>query len=252
MDFFVYKDALSADEGFDLFGICHLGWIIGIGIFSWWMGKFFSFGEKRNVEKWKKIFGIILPLLELSRILVLVAGMDFNLDEMPLHLCNMALFLASLYLLRHNRFVGVVYVLLCVPAAFLAVIFPGWLRYPFWSYLHIHNFFYHGLLIAIGYALIVSKELVPRWIELWKPLLFGLIGYAVMYVINAIFETNFWFISMPSYQSPLAFLYELFGEKWYLFGHFLFCSMVVIIWRVVVGIIANKDKVLIFNKVHIL
>ncbi len=252
MDFFVYKDALSVDDGFRLFGICHLVWMIGIGIFSWWMGKFFSFGEKRSVTRWKKILGLLLPLLEVSRMLVLIIGGDFNFDEMPLHLCNMALFLVSIYLLTHNRFVGVVYVLLCVPAAILAVVFPGWLRYPFWSYMHIHNFVYHGFLIAVGYALIISKDIVPEWKELWKPLIFGLIGYGVMYAMNVKLGTNFWFINMPSYQSPLAFLYELFGDKWYLLGHFLFCSMVVILWCGVIHVVRNKEKVLNINKIHIL
>ncbi|MBE5942279.1 MAG: hypothetical protein E7264_07065 [Lachnospiraceae bacterium] len=240
MNFFIYKDALSTDEGFDLFGVCHWTWIIGIGIFSWWLGRFFSILGEKDVKKWKTVLGIILPLMELSRILILILFGNLNPGELPFHLCNMALFLASVYLLTDNRFVGVVYVSLCVPAAVLAVIFPGWLRYPVWSYMHIHNFLYHGLLVAVGYVLIVSRELIPKWIELWKPLLFGLIGYVVMYIINNKLMTNFWFIAQPSYQSPLAFLYEFFGDKWYLFGHFLFCSMVVLIWCALMKAVTNE------------
>lgn len=231
-DFFVYKTELQADLGFHLFGVCHLLWMIGIGIFSWWMGKFFSFSPKAKINRFTKILRFVFPLLEVCRTVVLIATGHFVPDEYPLHLCNMSLWFATIYLWTKNRFVGVVYVLLCLPAAALAVVFPGWLKYPFGTYIHIHNFVYHGLVVALGWSLIKSREMIPQWKELWKPLLFGLAGYVVMYQVNRLLDTNFWFLSKPSYGSPLAMVYEMIGEDWYLLGHFLLCSTIVLLWYV--------------------
>ena len=230
--FFLYKTELPIDSGFDTFGYCHWLWIIGIGIFSWYMGRFFSFAEKQQVMRLRNIMKFALPLMELSRVLVLVANGHFMPNEYPLHLCNMSLFLGAIYLWTKNRYIGVVYVLLCLPAAALAIIFPGWLRYPFLNYMHIHNFLYHGIVVALGWGLVRSRELVPEWKELWKPLSFGLVGYVIMFQVNKMLDTNFWFINTPSYGSPLAVLYGFFSSDWYLVGHFSFCSSIVILWHI--------------------
>lgn len=231
-DFFVYRTELDANDGFSLFGMCHLLWIVGIGIFSWRMGKFFSFSKQEKVERCRRILGIVFPLLEICRTVVLYVTGHFVPNEYPLHLCNMSLWLATVYLWSKNRFVGVVYVLLCLPAAALAVIFPGWVQYPFETYMHIHNFIYHGLVVALGWSLVESGELVPRWKELWKPLVFGVAGYVVMYQVNKFLDTNFWFLNTPSYGSPLSMIYEWMGKEWYLLGHFLLCSTIVLLWYV--------------------
>lgn len=233
-DFFLYKTEISIDKGFQLFGICHILWILGIGIFSFILGRFFSFAEKGKVISTKKILRIVFPFLEISRVLVLVWMGHLSPSEYPLHLCNLSVWMATVYLFTKNRFVGVVYILLGLPAAILAVVFPGWLRYPFGTYMHIHNFLYHGLVVAFGWGLIRSGEIQPNWKELWKPLAFGVVGYVVMFLVNDHLKTNFWFINTPSYSSPLAFIYKIFGEDWYLLGHFIFCGSVVLLWFLLV------------------
>ncbi len=241
-DFFFYKTELPLDSGFAMFGVCHLLWIIGIGIFSWWMGRFFSFAKKQNVIRMKYVLGVLLPVMELYRCIVLLMIGHFVPDEYPLHLCNMALWLATIYLWTKNRFVGAVYVLLCLPAAALAVVFPGWLSYPFWNFMHIHSFLYHGLVVAIGWGIIRSGELIPTWKELWKPLLFGIAGYVVMSEINLRLDTNFWFLNLPSYESPLALIYKWTGKDGYLMGHFMFCASVVVVWRALLEVFTRCMK----------
>lgn len=239
-DFFLYKTELSLDGGFSMFGMCHLLWMIGIGIFSWWTGRFFSFAPKQKVCCLKHRIGIVLPVLDLLRSVVLIVTGHFTPDEYPLHLCNMAVWIASMYLWTGNRFVGVVYVLLCLPAAALAVVFPGWLIYPFWNFMHIQSFIYHGVVVAVGWGIVRSGELLPTWKEMWKPLVFGLGGYVVLTKVNSLLNSNFWFLNLPSYESPLAWIYLRAGEDGYLIGHFLFCVFVVVVWRVLLEGIERK------------
>ena len=229
-DFFLYKTELPENGGFELFGACHVLWLIVIGIFSYWLGRFLSFVPRKKKERIYHILGMVLVGIALCRDIVLVVIDHFEPEAYPLHLCNMAVWFAAIYLWTGNRFVGVVYVLLCLPAAALALVFPGWLVYPFWTFIHIYDFVYHGLVVAVGWNIIYNRELIPDWKELWKPFSFGLVGYIVLYPINQMLGTNFWFLNIPSYQSPLAWIYELLGADWYLIGHFLFCGSVVILW----------------------
>lgn len=242
-DFFLYQTELAKDAGFEMFGVCHLLWLIGIGIFSWWMGRFFSFAEKPKQEQIRRVFGLIFPGIAILRELVLLITGHFEPDMYPLHLCNMSLWVATVYIWCKNRFAGVVYVLLCLPAATLALIFPGWTRYPFWTFMHIHDFVFHGLVVAFGWMLVRSKELIPGWKELWKPLVFGIAGCLIMHYVNHYLDTNFWFVNKPSGGSPLSWIYSGLGEKGYKLGHFLFCSLVVIVWRILIQIyISQREK----------
>ncbi len=242
-EFFLYRTELPIGGGFSLFGGCHLLWLTGIGIFSWWIGKFFSFAECSVQKKLQRSLRIIFPVGAFFRDMLLCVLGHFHPVEYPLHLCNMAVWMITIFLWTGNRFVGDVYVLLCVPAALLALVFPGWLRYPFLNFMHIYNFLYHGLLVAVGWYLICSKQIMPRWKDMWKPLLFGLFGYFALLPVNQLLGTNFWFLNKPSYGSPLAWIYERLGEEWYLIGHFMFCASVIILWQgLLQRIIKNQNR----------
>ena len=239
-DFFLYTTELPMDSGFPLFGICHLLWLLGIGIFSWWMGRFFSFASNDKKLKARRVMGMLLPAIAICRDIVLLQTGHFEPEAYPLHLCNMSVWFATIYLWTRNRFVGVIYVLLCLPAAALALVFPGWAEYPFWNFMHIHSFVYHGLVVAVGYCIIRTGELLPEWKELWKPFVFGVSGYIILNQVNKLLGTNFWFISEPSYGSPLVWIYDWLGNKWYLIGHFLFCTLVVVLWHIILQKYAKR------------
>ncbi len=228
--FFLYETEQIDGNGFQMFGICHLLWLIGIGIFSWWMGRFFSFAPKSRRERIRNVLGIILPVMAIGRVVVLLILGHYEPETYGLHLCNLAIWIATLYLWTRNRFAGDVFLLLCFPAAALALVFPGWLRYPFWNFMHMYSFLYHGLIVAVGWSILRSKECTPSWKSLWKPFVFGVAGYVILCPLNQWLETNFWFLNQPSGQSPLLFIYNIFGEEGYLFGHFFFCTLVVVLW----------------------
>lgn len=233
-DFFLYQTALPTDTGFEMFGTCHLLWLIGIGIFSWCMGRFFSCAEKMKQEYIRKIFGFLFPGIAILREFVLIITQHLEPDMYPFHLCNMSLWVATIYIWCKNRFLGVVYVLLCLPAAILALFFPGWTRYPFWTFMHIYDFVFHGCVVVFGWILICAKEIIPAWKELWKPLVFGIVGCVIMHYVNLHMDTNFWFVNKPSGGSPLSWIYNTLGDGGYQIGHFLFCSMVVVMWQFVI------------------
>lgn len=114
---------------------------------------------------------------------------------------------------QKTAFGGVIYVLLCVPGAVGALLFPNWEVYPFFNYMHIHAFFSHGLIVVFGIWLIVAEKIVPKWKDFWMPVVFGIAGFILLHWMNNILGTNFWFLNKPSHGSPLVWILNITGEN---------------------------------------
>lgn len=234
-DFFRYVTELPVGSGFKMFGTIHLVWLFVIFSFSIIISVFYrNLPEDAAKRKFRMIIGIIMPVVSIYRDAVLMITGHFDRFYLPLHLCGMALWIGALYCFTTWRFVGVVYVLLCVPGALSALIFPDWVDYPLWNYMHIHDFISHGLIVTWGMCLMVSGEIIPRWREIWIPVVFGLVGVLILTPVNKWLGTNYWFLSSPSAGSPLVPIMRLTGERWYIVGYILFVTVIVMIWLFVV------------------
>lgn len=232
-DFFRFETEYPVGSGFVLFGPCHLAWFFVIGVFIWGSTKWYCKKDRVAQRKINYIAGFLLPLMELYRDIVLIASGHWNKGFLPLHLCSMALLLACIYVFAGWRFAGVVYVLLCIPGAAAALLFPDWTAYPFFSYMHIHGFLAHGLTIAFGIWLFASKWVVIDWKDYWMPAVFGAGGMCMLYFLNGWLGTNFWFLSVPSKGSPLEIIWQAAGSAGYLGGYFAFGMVVVALWQLV-------------------
>lgn len=236
-DFFLFETEISAGCGFELFSPCHLTWLFGILIFIVLSGKWYV---KQDVERQKKInhiMGVVFPVIALYRDIVLVLTGHFGRGFLPFHLCSMALWIAFLYIWIENRFLGIIYVLLCVPGAAGALLFPNWDAYPFFNYMHIHGFISHGLIVAFGIWLLASKRVVPGWKDFWMPNVFGAAGFVLLYWLNNLLGTNYWFLNVPSHGSPLVWIWGITGSFWYRPAYFLFCAIIVAVWQMILSIV---------------
>lgn len=254
-NFFKYVTDLPEGSGFEMFGLCHIIWLILIATFSINFANLYknavitgdhSYKDKgtslnKSVsrildrKKIRLIIGFLMPAISIYRDTVLILTGHFDRYYLPFHLCGMALWIGAVYCFTGWRFVGVVYVSLCVPGAMSALIFPDWVDYPLWNYMHIHDFISHGLIVGWGICLIVSGEVVPKFIELWMPMLFGFVGIACMMPVNKLLGTNYWFLNVPSPGSPLVMIMNITGEKLYVPGYILFVICVVFIWIAIIN-----------------
>lgn len=250
-----------------MFGSIHLTWLIVLSVFSIMMAVLYKnlpendeecndsnnspvnagwndghtgrkhgkrLGDNNGREKFRIIIGIIMPLISIYRDAVLLITGHFDRYYLPLHLCGMALWIGALYCFTKWRFVGVVYVILCVPGAASALIFPDWVDYPLWNYMHIHDFISHGLIVAWGICLLFSGEVLPKWKEIWMPIVFGLAGVLILTPVNKWLGTNYWFLSTPSADSPLVFIMDFVGSRWYVPVYILFVLFIVLTWLCVI------------------
>lgn len=240
--FFLFETELPAGSGFALFGPCHLAWLFCILICIFFTTKWYQALTPVKKESVNKVTSCILLSMGIYRDAVLLITRHYNLGFMPLHLCNMAIVIAFLYAWTGVQFFGIIYVLLCVPGAMGALIFPNWDAYPIWNYMHIHAFFSHGLTVAFGVWLLWSGIIRPVWKDFWMPVLFGGIGFIVLHYINGWLGTNFWFLNKPSHGSPLVKILKITGNDWYLMGYFIFCVMVVGTWQLLLITLQKRKK----------
>lgn len=236
-NFFLFETELPVGSGFTLFGPCHLIWLFCIVMFTGVMGYFYVRQKKEIQHRINCVMGVVLPLIAVYRDAVLIVTGHFSIGFLPFHLCSMALWIATLYIWTGNRFLGVIYILLCVPGAIGALLFPNWEAYPFFNYMHIHAFISHGLITAFGVWLFFAGYIVPKWKDFWMPVVFGVVGFLILYYTNLYFGTNFWFLNKPSHGSPMVGILEITGEKWYMIGYFLFCVAIVAVWEGILKLI---------------
>lgn len=244
-DFFMFETEFPAGSGFKLFGVCHLTWLFCIAVFTGISAYLYrKQGEERR-RKINHVMGIVFPVIAIYRDVVLMLTGHFDRGFLPFHLCSMALWIAALYAWTEIRFLGVIYILLCVPGTVGALLFPNWDAYPFFNYMHIHGFISHGLIAAFGAWLISSGKLIPQWKDFWMPVVFGMAGFIILYPVNSMLGTNFWFLNRPSHGSPTVWIFEAVGENRYVLGYFLFCVVIVAVWQgilVLLGRLFDKRK----------
>lgn len=234
-DFFMFETEFPAGSGFTLFAPCHLIWLFCIAVFTGISAYIYKEQGEGRRRKINHVMGIVFPVIAIYRDAVLMLTGHFDRGFLPFHLCSMALWIAALYAWTEQRFLGVIYILLCVPGALAALLFPNWDAYPFFNYMHIHGFISHGLIVAFGIWLISAGRVIPDWRDFWIPMVFGIVGFFVIHWINGILGTNFWFLDNPSHGSPLVWISGITGERWYMAGYFLFCMVVVAAWQMILG-----------------
>lgn len=228
--FFGFQTDYPVGSGFELYGFEHLMWLFVIGFFCIVSTKWYLQMNNHRRKYVSVLFGSLLPLMGIYRDVVLMVTGHFDRAFLPFHLCSMALWIGAIYVWTRNRFIGVVYLLLCVPGALSALLFPDWSMYPFCNFMHIHAFLSHGGIVCLGVWIFCSGELRPAWKDIWMPVVFGLAGILMMWPINHYLGTNYWFVSSPSPNSPLIFIADLCGNQWYLLGYIVFCFFIIILW----------------------
>lgn len=241
--FFQFQSDYPSGSGFSLFGFGHVAWLCFIFLACLLSTKWYL---QRDCDKRKKariLLGSFLPVMGIYRDVILMITGHFNKDFLPLHLCSMALWIGAAYVWSNQHCLGVVYLLLCVPGAISALLFPDWSMYPFFNYMHIHAFLSHGSIVCLGMWLFFSEEIVPYWSNFWIPMLFGFLGIVIMYPVNLYLKTNYWFIQTPSAGSPLMVISELFGSRWYLVGFILLCTTFLVLWMEILRLLRHLKKI---------
>ena len=164
-------------------------------------------------------------------ILLISEGGDF-ISFLPLHLCNLGIFVNLIAALTRGKiqsFFAEVSLVLIMPGSVAALLFPDWTYRPFWSYLPLLCFFTHSLIVFIPLVFLVRGKTHVTFRHFWYSYLFLLVTVPPIYLLNIRAGQNYMFLSYPPADSPLKWLSELTGEKYYLIGLLALITVILIV-----------------------
>lgn len=204
--FFVYETQLSHAAGFSLYGLPHLCTLAGIFLSCLIGARWYKRQPDSTRHSFSHALGLTIFLLDILRYVVYWRIGGLSIYELPLHLCGLAVYLCILHSIWKPDWLGQVLYTLCLPGACCALLFPDWTHYPFWSFVSLHSFLAHGLLVFYIVLQTASGEILPRLSAIWKPILFLCAVVPPIYWFNTQWHTNYMFLQLPSPDSPLELL----------------------------------------------
>ena len=176
-------------------------------------------------------------------ILLVKEGGDI-IGLLPLHLCNLGIFVNLIAAFTRGKiqsFFAEVSLVLIMPGSVAALLFPDWTYRPFWSYLPLLCFFTHSLIVFIPLVFLVRGKTHVTFRHFWYPYLFLLVTVPPIYLLNIRAGQNYMFLSYPPADSPLEWLCDITGEKFYVLGLVALLTVILLIEYAVYEV-ANKKK----------
>lgn len=180
---------------------------------------------RRSSEKAAVRAALVLSTAALAGELVqdvLLVKEGYNVPEfLPLHLCNLGLFvniLASVTRGRVRAFLAEVSLVLILPGSVGALLFPDWTYRPFWSAVSMLCFFTHTLIVFVPLVFPVRKMVHVSFKHFWYSYLFLALVTPPIYFIDRRFGVNYFFLMYPTKDSPLEWIFSITGAKLYPVG----------------------------------
>ena len=234
--FTVYETAV---EGINLFGAVHLAWLCGGALFLTAAVLLYRRSDlllRRRVLSaiaWVQILG------EAGKYAVVYFAGYPDVQYLPLHLCSVCMIASAGYAHHPCAETGEFLFAASLPGAAAALLFPGWLHLPAGSYLSIHSFVFHILLLASVLLPLSAGEIRPnvRRLPECAGIMLSLLPMAA--AINRQFGTNFFFLALPGENNPLSFA----ADRWGMTGYTAALVLVaLLLWAVMYGSIFFTSK----------
>lgn len=202
------------DIGFDLYCPGHLVWLAAIAAAAVIFARYYMKQEDGRKARIKKFFAVALLCSEIVKdSIIIIIGAPIK-SYLPLHLCSFAIFAMLCDAFGKNTNLPkqmLAYAFL--PGAVSALLFCNWTEYPFFNFMNIHSFVFHGWIVIYVVMLYASGEIRVSYRGLWKTV--GVIGICAVpvYILDKIIDENYLFLNEASEGSPLVILWDVFGTR---------------------------------------
>ncbi|SHI10602.1 conserved hypothetical integral membrane protein TIGR02206 [Sporobacter termitidis DSM 10068] len=178
----------------------------------------------------KKGLALVMLLCEASSWLWQALTGAFTVQySLPLQLCDISVFLefAAVYAKRAALLREFSYAL-SMPAAFAAVVTPGW-YYPFLTYGYLKMALMHALLILIPVLLVWGDGVRPDYRRLLQVSPLFVLFIAIAVTANTFLGSNYMFLAYVPRDTALAVFESWFGNPGYVLPELF---LLLLIWTV--------------------
>ena len=200
-----------------------------------------KFRNKENgVKKLLTFFWLFAVFIDLIKYIffnayVIVNNLGFDNTELPLWTCSIYLFVMPLSLLNKNEKIknacnGFICSISMV-GGFINFLFPS---ESLFSFLGLHTFLYHFILLITPITMLVSGYYKPKFKDFKGAVLIFIIYAIPVFIFDNIFKQDYMFIYNGSWFGPLADFAALMPHKliWTLvciIGHSLVATLIIYI-----------------------
>ena len=245
--FWKQQDDIPQGMGYPLFGKEH---ILSTAITLIIVVLFICIFIKRNKKTQQRILKAIplfLILLESFKDLFLVSVHRFGIWYLPLHVCSMGIFVFSLaeYLpwKKAKKVFGEIALILIMPGALAALIFPDWtVYYPVLNFINLYAYVWHGLLVLYPILLLIRKDVTPSVKHIHYIILFLCIVVPPIYAFDKHYGVNYFFVNWPERDTPLAWLASFMGNPGYLIGYTVMAVTVILLIYLILYCFTGRKK----------
>jgi len=192
-----------------------------------------DYKKRSDKARYRKIYAWVIWATIASRHIVEFATGQYTVHRLPLHLCTVFSLFKLIDAYVENKYTKEVLIILTMPAALLANLFPDWANQPLLNFNTFQQFIFHALIINYGLMRYNACEIKPNLKNIWMPFtaLAGVLPF--IFFINSQLGTNFFFVSTYSPGSPLEILYHAFGP----FYVPAVASVKILLWLLIYGIL---------------
>ena len=148
-----------------------------------------------------------LLICEITKIIVMAKVGVKVVDHLPLELCSFAGYFIMIDSIQPaNGLFLEMLLTLFMPAAIMSLIFPTTSCLPMINYFTFQQFIFHTLIIAYVSSRFIAGEIALTYIGLWKSILIVITLALIIFIIDTIFDKNFFFLKGP-YDNPLLSIF---------------------------------------------
>ena len=186
----------------------------------------------KTVQAVARVLSLIVLLGELLQDILLIRDGGNLIGFLPLHLCNLGIFVnlaASFSRGKVQSFFAEISVVLILPGAVGALVFPDWTYRPFWSYLPLLCFFTHALLVFIPVLFLAKKKANISFRHFWYSYLFLLMVTPPIYLLDKQTGVNYMFLLYPPKDAPLEWINSITGDSFYIAGLLILVTVILAI-----------------------
>ena len=230
-DYFWYYTEKVEEEGlkigFDLYSRGHLIWLLCLAAAAILLiAVYLRSSDRKRLAIRKSIAWFLFIGEVVKNVILFIAGADL-INYLPLHLCGYSIFftLADVYLTK-QKITEQLMVYALAPGALCALLFCSWTALPVAAnYMSIFSFVFHWAIVTYVIMRLAAGEYRPTYKGIWIASVTLIILAIPTYIVDMITDLNYMFIYKVQQNSPLVFIWDIFGTRFgqvgYLVGYAL-------------------------------
>ena len=201
--FWTHRDNIPEGLGFGQFTLAHFAWASAMVLMVVAISVAYERSDYKKRVKMRRVIAAILFVSEIIKIIAVVRDGVPLLLYLPLEICSFASYSIMLdSIFPENKFFPQMLVILFLPAAIMSIIFPTVTPLPAINFFTIHQFVFHGLIVAYVVARFASGEVAIDYPGVWKSILKICVVAGIMYLMDISFNMNYMFLT-DTYDNPL-------------------------------------------------